>query len=280
MKITTKENFNVNLCYHLLSHLKINHPANVYNKDYLEAFYHKTNGEERIQSSIIDQMTSIYESHFNELYFINFIGLQEMSLDELRLKITEISQSLSEESRWFLESFVDLISKQASTFKTHQDLSKVEYKNLLETELNNKKSPVHYLLKHLNKDLKVYLIKSLFNFGRGYASNQCIVGVLSPRNTQEVNEAIQIIIHELIHFITDAWITEEDNSDYIPIHERLVMVFQEALLMKLSDNLLFQYHKLMKKWDHRFMTDVKSLYPLNEALYDKIEVTIEEIIKE
>lgn len=252
MKVIIKQSDVLNIIYHFLAHLDIEHPSNIYDAEYIKDYkLHKAfinSDYSRVDSFV--QKNIEYQENFSELAAINFIPFQANSILEACDLLNKYSGNTSKRSKAFINEFNNLIKFEKDTYLEWKKEPGVQYKSKLEKTLLEKRNPLNIMQNVLNLDIEIYLIDSLFHYGRAYVNeDRFVAGVLNPRNDKEVDHAVMIVLHEMIHCITDTLVNEEEiNDSGISLKERLVMVFEKLYINEFYNEWSNKYMEMLNEW--------------------------------
>lgn len=246
----------VDLTYHILSHMHINHITDLYNMDYIE-LTKKNKLEMCFDHNMIDDysdLSALYIENIDTLLTVNFLPYSINCIEEYNLILDNLSQTYGESTSEFYLKFKTAINHEYIYFKHYWEmLSKDQSSVLLEFQehINSSTSPLKLVEKYFNRELIVNTSATLFKFGRGLVSgdDQIIAAVLTPKSSKDILSSSIVAFHEFTHYITDELIASHMlNSGNIPIQETLVMRFDFQIIKNNFREYMPEYLRISSDW--------------------------------
>lgn len=205
----------IDLVFHILAHIKVNNPSDLYSEPYIEKM------SLAIQDDKIflpQSVVKYYNQNFNRLGIINFLPFFTQNMEEFIQLLRDYNGFNENDNTLFVYSFVDTLIKHSSKyFKFWDKQFDKEKANrlLIEEILRNKINQYSFIFDYYKKSAKVWLSFSMTKNGRGIGgiSNSFSVAVPYPFYIDNLYNTFFTLLHEYTHQFTDTIINADINMD-------------------------------------------------------------------
>ena len=157
----------IDLVFHILAHIKVNNPSDLYSEPYIEKM------SLAIQDDKIflpQSVVKYYNQNFNRLGIINFLPFFTQNMEEFIQLLRDYNGFNENDNTLFVYSFVDTLIKHSSKYFEFWDKQFDKEKAnrlLIEEILRNRINQYSFIFDYYKKSAKVWLSFSMTKNGRG-----------------------------------------------------------------------------------------------------------------
>lgn len=282
------------LVYHVLAHMQVNNPSNLYSEEYIAMINEAKGGQFEDITVPLSQLAEYYNANFERLCTVNFLPFGCQNLDALTYMVEQQPYFTAEDKVHFLTPFLQLLQKEALFYEAYwkgmYDRSE-QAREHLATYLAKKWKKYKVLGSYFHKNRVLAGISySMTCNGRGlYASDVFAAVVPFTEEEREYISTFLQLLHEYTHTFTDPMLQQdismEDGSHNFS--EYVVMVFDYYLIKALcpedledylcymsrcitgeeepiSEELLFSVLTLRTQWHEKLQQLVKDICSFQE----------------
>jgi len=289
MKVEFKYSYVFDLVYHVLAHMQVNNPSNLYSEEYIAMIREVKAGQGEDICRALEALGKYYNDHFEQLCMINFVPFQCSELNDLKDMLKAYPGFTSQDREYFIDPFLELLERENSFYMKYWNQLFEESesgRNKLEVYLKKELEKYQQLGKYYQKELALIGISfSMTCNGRGLGNAAAFMSTVPYAEKEEDYQNVFLqILHEFTHQFTDGLIQQnismDDGSHYLS--EVLVILFDYYLIKKLYPNELKDYLFFMTKgmgMDETIMTEELFLtqYEVSEDWKNKLQLLVEKI---
>ena len=282
------------LVYHVLAHMQVNNPSNLYSEEYIAMIREAKGGKFEDITESMGQLAEYYNAHFERLSMVNFLPFGCQNMDALTYMVEQQPYFTDEDKESFLTPFLELLQKETLFYQAY-------WKGMYDRSEQAREHLAAYLTKEWEKYkvLGSYFHKnraiagisySMTCFGRGlYAGDIFVAVVPFKEEEREYKRTFLQLLHEYTHTFTDPMLQQnismEDGSHNFS--EYVVMIFDYYLIKALcpedledylcymsrcitgeeepiSEELLFSELELPAQWHEKLQQLVKDICSFQE----------------
>ena len=282
------------LVYHVLAHMQVNNPSNLYSEEYIAMIREAKGGQFEDITESMGQLAEYYNTHFERLSMVNFLPFGCQNMDALTYMVEQQPYFTAEDKVYFLTPFLELLQRESLFYQAY-------WKGMYDRSEQAREHLAAYLTKEWEKYkvLGSYFHKnraiagisySMTCFGRGlYAGDIFVAVVPFKEEEREYKRTFLQMLHEYTHTFTDPMLQQninmEDGSH--TLSEYVVMIFDYYLIKALcpedledylcymsrcitgeeepiSEELLFSELELPAQWHEKLQQLVKDICSFQE----------------
>lgn len=265
------------LVYHVLAHMQVNNPSNLYSEEYIGKIREAKGGHFEDITEQMGQLAEYYNAHFERLMMVNFLPFSCRNLEELQWMIGQQPGVTAEDKESFLNPFLELLQKEAEFYEDY-------WKNLYDKNEQKRE----YLAAYLTREWEKYkVLGSYFHknraiagisysitcAGRGLGHYDAFLAVVPFAEEEKAykNTFLQLL-HEYTHQFTDRMIQQEismeDGSH--AFSEKVVLLFDYYLIKTLCPEDLEDYLCFMS-----LIITGKEAHISEELLFSAVELPVQ-----
>lgn len=245
-------NFQADLAYYLLAHIKLENAADTYDEDYVAKMNECLGGSPRIFEAVV----RYYNDNFDRLALANFIPLIANSFSELKNMLMTVYGITDEDREQFIVPFCNLLEEWKSPYEKYWEqlceTVSAERINVIEkfdAMADKFSSFFEFIEKATQMKTEIMLSHSLRKNGRAFMYNgKFIVMLPFPDENRSVEDAFMQLVHECTHPLTDSLlqgIRMDDGSH--DIAEYQVILFDLWLFEKYDNANVKSYVEWISK---------------------------------
>jgi len=279
MTLSMSQSKALNLVYYFLNHFNVDHASNIFDPKGIEA-YEAFKADQGVDNDLLGrlgQMGQTYRDHIEELISINFIGFGCQDPQDLIARLRVFKGQVSPGSQAFLEAFIQTYQEEWIHFDKYDQGETLEG-DLLKL-IQDPSNPVLKIMDLMGLPLEVVCIPGLIHYGRACViDNRLYIGLKSPRSQEDLDQAFLILVHELIHFLTDDLVGPENLVHDLPLNERLVIVFQHMFIQTYYPKWSQAYDRLLNHWEGTYQPgNLGQVFGLDPLYQDKLAEKIDQV---
>ena len=282
------------LVYHMLAHLPVNNPSNLYSEEYIAKIREAKGGQFEDITESMGQLAEYYNAHFDRLMMVNFLPFGCQNMDALKYMVEQYPYFTAEDKKGFLTPFLELLQKENLFYKVYwKDMYDRSEKARVQLEayLTKEWGKYKVLGSYFHKDRAIVGISySMTCNGRGIYVGDDVFAAVVPfaEEEKEYKRMFLQLLHEYTHGFTDVMLQQnismEDGTH--GFSENVVIVFDyylikalcpedlEAYLLFLSpeaenggpimtEEILLSVFELPAQWHERLQQLVKDICALS-----------------
>lgn len=236
------------LVYHVLAHMQVNNPSNLYSEEYIAMIREAKDGKFEDITESMGQLAEYYNAHFERLMMVNFLPFGCQNMDALRYMVEQHPYFTAEDKESFLTPFLELLQKESLFYQAY-------WKDMYDKSEQARECLEAYLTKewHKYKVLGSYFQKpraiagicySITCNGRGLGHYEAFLAIVPfAEEEKEYKRTFLQLLHEYTHSFTDPMLQQnismEDGSH--DFSENVVMIFDYYLIKALCPEDLEEY---------------------------------------
>ncbi|HIZ19685.1 MAG TPA: hypothetical protein H9674_02375 [Firmicutes bacterium] len=205
----------VDLVFHILAHIKVDNPSDLFSEPYIEKM------SLAIQDDPIflpQSAVTYYNQNFDRLGIINFLPFFAQSMEELVPLLRDYHRFNEDDQSLFVYPFVDALTKHSTKYFEFWDKQFDKEKAnrlLIEEALRSKINQYGFLFDYYKKSAKAWLSFSITKNGRGIQGiSDCFsAAVPYPLSIDKLDNTFFMLLHEYTHQFTDAMINADIHMD-------------------------------------------------------------------
>lgn len=284
----------LDLVYHMLAHMPVNNPSNLYSEEYIVKIREAKSGQFEDITEAMGQLAEYYNAHFDRLMMVNFLGFGCPDLNVLKYAMEQHPYFTAEDKDCFLYPFWDLLQKEALFYESYwkdmydrSETARVRLEDYLTKEWEKYKVLGSYF--HKNRAIAGISYSMTCN-GRGLGHYDAFSAIVPfVEEEKEYKMTFLQLLHEYTHQFTDGMLQQninmEDGSH--TLSEYVVMIFDYYLIKALcpedladylcymsqcitgeekpiSEELLFSELELPTQWHEKLQQLVKDICAFQE----------------
>lgn len=290
MQVEFQYNYVFDLVYHMLAHMQVNNPSNLYSEEYVEKI--RAEKKEKFPDIAADMagLAGYYNENFNRLGMINFLPYGCPDINALKYMIGQYQGFTPEDRELFVNPFMELLEKEDAFYGAYW---RALFKRAKEREFG--------LEDYLEKSLEKYeafadychkskavagLSFSMTCAGRGVMGNENAFVTIIPysEEEQDYENLFLQVLHENTHQFTDALLQQNirmDDGTHL-FSEKVVLVFDYYLIKALCSEDLEGYLRFLSpeaESEGSIMTEeaLLSAFELPDSWHEKLQQLVEDI---
>ncbi|MBR4084557.1 MAG: hypothetical protein IKK33_09800 [Lachnospiraceae bacterium] len=248
VKVEFMYSYVLDLVYHMLAHMPVNNPSNLYSEEYIVKIREAKSGQFENITEAMGQLAEYYNAHFDRLMMVNFLGFGCPDLNVLKYAMEQHPYFTAEDKECFVYPFLELLQKEALFYEAYwkdmYDRSEKE-RARLEAYLTKEWGKYKVLGSYFQKSRAIAGISySITGNGRGlgyYDAFSAIVPFVEEE--KEYKMTFLQLLHEYTHQFTDGMLQQninmEDGSH--TFSEYVVLLFDYYLIKALCPEDLEEY---------------------------------------
>lgn len=237
------------LVYHMLAHIKVDNPSDLYAEEYIERI--RLEKKEQFPD-IVEAMANLsgyYNENFNRLGIINFLPFGCPDINALKYVLEQYPGFMPEDREFFVNPFVELLEKEDAfygdywrTLFQHAKEKEFQIEDYLERSLEK----YGVLGDYFHKSTAVVgLSFSMTCAGRGLMGNPDAFVTIIPYSQEEedYSNLFLQVLHENTHQFTDALLQQNicmDDGSHL-FSEYIVILFDYYLIKAICPEDLESY---------------------------------------
>lgn len=247
MKCVFKYCKHIDLIFHVLNHMRVMNPSDLYSQKYIRKIQEqKREGDINLLYEV-QSLEDYYNNNYERLSIINFLPFYTNTLEEL-IEMLKKHNFQDSDFRYFIVPMIELLERESVFYFDYWEEQYRELQNKrrdveaqIEKMLENYKS----IFEYYKKTPIIYLSLSISSNGRGFFKNEneLYAAVPFPENPKDLSSTFIIILHEFTHQITD-WLLQTEirmNDDSHDLTEKMVILFDYYIIKEIEPNLLDAY---------------------------------------
>lgn len=282
------------LVYHVLAHMQVNNPSNLYSEEYITMIRETKDGQFEDITEPMSQLAEYYNANFERLCKVNFLPFSCQNLDALTYMVEQQPYFTAEDKVHFLAPFLQLLQKESLFYEAYwkgmYDGSE-QARECLKAYLTKEWEKYKVLGSYFHKNRALAGISySMTCSGRGlYASDVFVAVVPFAEEEREYKSTFLQLLHEYTHTFTDPMLQQDINmaDGSHNFSEYMVMIFDYYLIKALcpedledylrfvslfiigkeepiSEELLFSSLVLPEQWHEKLQQLVKDICSFRE----------------
>lgn len=289
MQVEFQYNYVFDLVYHMLAHMQVNNPSNLYSEEYVEKI--RAEKKEQFPDITADMagLAGYYNENFNRLLVINFIPYGCPDINALKYMIGQYQGFTSEDREFFVNPFVELLEKEDEFYGAYwRELFQLAKEGEFGLEDYLEKSLEKYnILGDYFRKLKavVGLSFSMTCEGRGMGNPDTFITVIPHSHDEKDYQNLSLqVLHENTHQFTDGMLQQNismDDGTHL-FSEKVVMVFDYYLIKALCPEDLEGYLRFLSQVaenEGSIMTEETflSAFELPDSWHERLQQLVKDI---
>ena len=109
----------LDLVYHMLAHMPVNNPSNLYSEEYITMIRETKDGQFEDITEPMSQLAEYYNANFERLCKVNFLPFSCQNLDALTYMVEQQPYFTAEDKVHFLAPFLQLLQKESLFYEAY-----------------------------------------------------------------------------------------------------------------------------------------------------------------
>lgn len=206
----------IDLVFHILAHIKVSNPSDLFSESYIKEMSAAIKDDEiSFPLSAVDY----YNQNFYRLGIINFLPFFSQNIEELIQLLRNYNGFNENDKELFIYSFVDLLIKHSTKYFEFWDKQFDKEKSsrlLIEKTLRDKINSYSFIFDYYKKSAKAWLSFSITKNGRGIGeiSDSFSAAVPYPFVYDDnLYNTFFTLLHEYTHQFTDTILNADINME-------------------------------------------------------------------
>lgn len=205
----------IDLVFHILAHIKVDNPSDLFSEPYIEKM---SLAIQDGKISLPQSAVKYYNQNFNRLGIINFLPFRTQNIEELIQLLRDYNEFNGIDKVLFVYPFIDTLIKYSTEYFEFWDKQfKKEKANrlLIEETLRNKINQYSFVFDYYKKSAKAWLSFSITKNGRGIGEISDCFSAAAPYPLYIDNwyNTFFTLMHEYTHQFTDTIVNADINMD-------------------------------------------------------------------
>ena len=275
----------IDLVFHILAHIKVDNPSDLFSEPYIEKM------SLAIQDDTIvlpQSVVKYYNQNFNRLGIVNFLPFFTQNMEELIQLLRDYNGFNEKDKALFVCPFVDILTKRSTKYFEFWDKQFDKEKAnrlLIEEILRNKINQYSFIFDYYQKSVKAWLSFSITKNGRGIRGmSDCFAAAVPyPLYIDKSDNTFFMLLHEYTHQFTDtiinADITMDDGSHVLS--ENIVILTDYYLIKNICKTDVPPYVSwLAPKGDEAYIDEdlFLNIFKVPERIQQRIDKIVEQLL--
>ena len=276
------------LMYHILAHMKVDNPSNLYSEAYIDNVKKIKKGRYDSITDVVSPLSNYYNENFERLGVINFLPFVCSSVQDLIGAIENYYGFTETDKKEFIFPLIQLLKSEFEFYEGYWNelyattsICRKSFESWLKSEM----SKYGALFSYFNKFAVVGMSYSLTNNGRGFGDTSSFNAVVPfAFDESEYKNIFYQILHEYTHQFTDKLISESIRMDdgTHDSSEKAVILFDYYLVKKLHKEDTDSYLKWIGSLANADNCDENlflSVFKINDDINEKLLEFVEKITR-
>lgn len=267
------------LVYHILAHIKVNNPSDLYSKSYIDKINEAKCKNHNNLEMVVPNLEDYYNKNFDRLGIINFLPLYFSSSGEFICLLKAFEGFTSDDKEQFVIPFCQAMENELDFYESYWNEKynfAIAQRKEFEAWMSSELAKYQRLFTYFNKKPFVALSFALTCNGRGFGSDKSFnAAVPFPTDKSRYKDTFFQIIHEYTHQFTDILLESDINmkDGSHDSSEKSVILFDYYLIKSLYPNETDLYLEWIGKTESIVNCDetlLLSIFKIDESLNIKL----------